>query len=123
MNLQTNFYKIIDRKKTATGIDYTIGFNADHCIYRAHFPNNPITPGVCIIQIIKELSAELLQRNLFLKKVNHVKFLNVINPIQNSETTFSISVSSPEDNKYKVETYVYNDIQQFAKLNILFTNE
>ena len=35
-----------------------IKLNKDHDIYNGHFPNNPITPGVIIIQIIKEILEE-----------------------------------------------------------------
>jgi len=27
----------------------------DHEVFRGHFPDNPILPGVCTVQIIKEL--------------------------------------------------------------------
>ena len=32
--------------------------NPDHPIYHAHFPGNPITPGVCIVQIVGEQDCE-----------------------------------------------------------------
>ena len=35
----------------------------------------------------------MLGCNLFLKKLNNLKFLNVINPVENREVVFSISIS------------------------------
>jgi 3-hydroxyacyl-[acyl-carrier-protein] dehydratase len=55
--------------------------DATHFIYQAHFPGNPITPGVCIIQIAKELMEEHYQQQFRIQKVLNVKFLNVISPI------------------------------------------
>ena len=40
------------------GQEVKIRLNPDHEIYRAHFPGNPITPGVCIVQIISEVLGE-----------------------------------------------------------------
>ena len=37
---------------------YTIVVNENHFIYKAHFPNNPITPGVCMVQMIEEIMKE-----------------------------------------------------------------
>jgi 3-hydroxyacyl-[acyl-carrier-protein] dehydratase len=123
MKLKDDFFKINDFCQTATGMDYTIALNPDHFIYRAHFPKNPITPGVCIIQIVKELSEEILSRELFLKKINNVKFLNVVNPLENKEVMFSVSVSSEEEGAYKVGAVVSHANNQFAKLSLLFINQ
>ena len=29
----------------------TLTLNAEHPIFKGHFPNNPVTPGVCMMQI------------------------------------------------------------------------
>ena len=120
MKLKDDFFQIKQFCKTEKGGDFTIAFNPEHFIYQAHFPNNPTTPGVCIIQIIKELLNEIVQDDLFLKKVNNVKFLNVINPLENNEVICSLSISLQEDNSYKIDTSVRNENQQFAKLSLLF---
>jgi 3-hydroxyacyl-[acyl-carrier-protein] dehydratase len=103
-------------------MDYTIRLNPEHIIYQAHFPENPITPGVCIIQIVKELSKELLKHELFLKKMNNVKFLNVINPLEDKEVIFSMSVLPETQDVYKIGVVVYTGTKQFAKLSLLFIN-
>ena len=53
--LNSTFYTIRKRTDTEGGVDYRVSLNASHIIYEAHFPGNPVTPGVCIIQIVKEL--------------------------------------------------------------------
>ena len=123
MKLKDNFFQVRSFCQTETGFDYIIEFNPEHFIYQAHFPGNPITPGVCIIQIIKELLIEIKQRNLFLKKADNVKFLNVINPLENREITLSISISSNEEDRYKINAVVYDNEKRFAKLSMLFVNK
>jgi len=121
MKLKDDFFQVKDICPTAAGLDYTIALNPEHAIYHAHFPGNPITPGVCIIQIVKELMEERLQCKLLLKKVNNVKFLNVINPMENKEVAFTVSTSSDEDT-HKVSVVVCSRNQQFAKLSMSFVN-
>ena len=120
MKLQNDFFRVKECCPTASGYDYTITLNAEHSIYQAHFPGNPITPGVCIIQIIKELSESFLNRSLFLKKLNNVKFLNVLNPLDNNEVTFSITIASEGDDGHKINAVVSNENGTFAKLSLLF---
>ena len=44
--LNNTFYIIRKRTDTEGGIDYRVSLNASHVIYEAHFPGNPVTPGV-----------------------------------------------------------------------------
>jgi|GEM_PF-384204 len=59
-----------------------ITLNADHPIYRAHFPGQPITPGVITVQIITEVLEQELGRRLTLREVKNVKFLIPIIPTE-----------------------------------------
>jgi len=123
MKLKHSFFTIISTTKTEMGFDFIVELNSEHFIYQAHFPDNPITPGVCIIQIIKELAIEILQRDLFLKKIHNIKFLNVINPLENKKVTFSITLSSEDENTHKMGAVVHHETQIFAKLSLLFINQ
>jgi len=120
MKLKGDFFKLKEYCQTATGMDFTIEINPEHYIFEAHFPNNPITPGVCIIQMVKELSEEMLKRSLLLKKASNIKFLNVINPLENKEVTFSIAIDEVAESEHKINAVVYKNEQQFAKLSLLF---
>lgn len=69
----------------------TIVLIADHEIYRAHFPGNPITPGVCIVQIITELLQLRLDCALRLNTVISLKFVNTISPIDDPTVTVNFA--------------------------------
>jgi len=120
MKLKDDFFKIKNLSQTASGMDYAIELNPKHTIFGAHFPNNPITPGVCIIQIVKELSEDMLKCELFLKEAKNIKFLNVIDPLMNPKITFSISITSESEDEHKIAAVVYTHNQQFAKLSMIY---
>ena len=120
MKLKDDFFRVTGTNKTATGADYTVELNPEHFIYQAHFPGNPVTPGVCIIQIVKELTEELLQAPLFLKIVKNAKFTQVINPLQNREVIFAVSVSQENEGDCRVNACVESNGVSFAKLSIFF---
>jgi 3-hydroxyacyl-[acyl-carrier-protein] dehydratase len=100
----------------------TISLNKDHAIYKAHFPNHPITPGVCIIQIALELIERHYDKPLRIIKVNNVKFLKVISPEETNEIDYIISTQDKADG-IKAMINVCKDECQFSKMSIDFQFE
>ena len=62
-------------------------------IFAGHFPGKPITPGVCILQIIKELTEKITQKKLFLSKTSQVKFMTLINPHTAGELSLQLELT------------------------------
>jgi len=120
MNIQ-DFYQIKEKQHTATGVIFTVRLNPDHFIYAAHFPGNPITPGVCITQIVKELTENLVQSPLFLKIVKNIKFTQVINPLQHPEVNFILSNPQENETGYRVTASVESNGEVFAKMSLQFS--
>lgn len=77
--------------------------NADHVIYRAHFPGNPITPGVCIVQMIAELLSQQVGRRLALSKIVNLKFVSTISPIEHPLIDINMSAVDNSDAECKVK--------------------
>lgn len=92
----------------------------DNCeIFKVHFENYPVLPGVCMIQIATELLSKMQKRELELRKISNIKFLNVVSPneIQTLEYTFSnIQV---EDNTLKVRGQIGVENTIFSKFSII----
>lgn len=80
MNFRNNLYFIDAENRTDSGVSYSLRLNADHVIYKAHFPGEPITPGVCILQMGFELLSEAVAERLEISCVKNVKFLSILRP-------------------------------------------
>ena len=115
-----NFYSIKSNCIDGTAARYDISFNSEHSVYAAHFPDNPITPGVCLIQICKELTENMVGKSLFLQTVKNVKFLKIIIPDETPDVSVSISAIKYEY-EYKVNAVISGGSETvFAKLNLIF---
>ena len=97
----------------------TIKLNKDHEVFRGHFPNNPIMPGVCMIQLIKELTERALGKALFLSSVSNVKFMAIINPDKNDTLQVVLDITE-EDGIAKVKNTISFDDTLALKLNAQF---
>ena len=98
MVLKNSLYTIEGRSAAEGAVAYDIRLQPDHFIYQAHFPGEPITPGVCVIQIAKELLEEHLGRPLAIRAVKNVKFLAVVSPVEHPQVRYSFRSlqASPE---------------------------
>jgi 3-hydroxyacyl-[acyl-carrier-protein] dehydratase len=121
MKLKDDFFKVLSVDKYPDKIEYTIQFNAAHSIYHDHFPGNPITPGVCIIQTIKELTSENTGCELFLRKVSKVRYFKVINPVDDTRINISLNIiPAKEENNYSVTARVFSGEIVFAQVLLEF---
>jgi 3-hydroxymyristoyl/3-hydroxydecanoyl-(acyl carrier protein) dehydratase len=123
MKLIHDFYQIAQESGGETAFEYALLLNKDHFIYRAHFPGNPITPGVCIIQLCKELMEHRMGKSLFLRRVENVKFLSVINPLEADRVQVAFSKVVPVNDGYKFSASVYREDVVFAKLSLCLESE
>lgn len=107
MKLLNDFYTIEKRTSNGDELCYEIKFNPSHKIYKAHFPDNPVTPGVCLIQIAQELMEYESGKQLNLFNAPNIKFRQIVKP----ETTSTFIINKKlEDNLIKViVNVVYNE--------------
>lgn len=98
----------------------TISFNTDHKIFKAHFPGNPITPGACVVQIATELLSDHLKKEMILSEAKTIKFVNLINPLENNKVDFVFKITPDEDNCIRASIKVCSEPDVFVKISALF---
>ena len=119
MKLQNDLYSIISRTCGEGRCDFTIELNPQHFIYKAHFPGEPITPGVCIMQIAKELLEEAVSQRLTLSCVKNIKFLRIISPSEITVLDYSLTKIVTEGDTVKVQVNVLSGEDVYAKLSLV----
>ena len=98
----------------------TIKLNANHDIFKGHFEQMPVMPGVCQTQLIKELLQEELGKNLTLKLGNNIKFTGMIIPTQH--TTFNVELKyTLTETQYVVDAQLFFENTIFTKFKGTFT--
>lgn len=119
MKLNNNLYSILSRDLSDSPISYVIQLDAKHFIYKAHFPGEPITPGVCVLQIAKELLEDYLGKELNIQSVKNVKFLGVISPVEISHVkyVFEKVINDTNKNVINVQSLVLSDNNVLTKLS------
>lgn len=112
-------YEIQNIEQTSNQILAKVKLDKDHEIFKGHFPGNPVMPGVCMIQMIKEISEKELQKELFLVRSTNIKFMAIINPELNPELELAIDFSE-EDGELKIKNTTTFEDTVALKLNATF---
>ena len=119
--LLKDFYKVISIENSAENKYLAlIHINAEHEVFKGHFPGNPIMPGVCMMQIIKELTEEISKNSLFMQSLSNVKFMALINPFNTPELRLELDISMTDTDLVKVKNVTYFDDTLALKLNSVY---
>ena len=125
MKLINSLYKIVAKDVVESSLRYDILLDANHFIYQAHFPGEPITPGVCLIQIAKELLEEHLNLKFYIQMIKNVKFLNVISPVEKSQITYVFEKITTDDTTKicQAQVQVLSDGTPMVKLSFICSQQ
>ncbi|WP_411766916.1 3-hydroxyacyl-ACP dehydratase [Winogradskyella sp. A3E31] len=119
--LLSDFYETLDvvSNDDAT-IQFTIHINKDHKIFEGHFPNNPITPGVVLLQVLKNCLEQYTNSKLRIQSTSNVKFLHPVNPEKHQQLVYSVQIQN-EGGFLKVKNHTsFTDGTSVLKCNITF---
>lgn len=123
--LLNSFFIVNNQNTTNQGekviINTQIMIQKSHLIFKGHFPQQPVVPGVCMIQIIKELLENHLGKSLFFTSAGNIKFLSIINPEVNNELQAEISYSTLST-QYDVDARLFWGDLTFFKIRGIFSS-
>jgi 3-hydroxyacyl-[acyl-carrier-protein] dehydratase len=107
--LLNNFYTIRSYEPAESSLKAVLEFDAAHAIFKGHFPGVPVVPGVCMMQIVKEMFEKHSGRTVRLTKVPLMKFLRLINPMQNAIVQIELVYSMIDDRGFQVTASLLNE--------------
>ncbi len=94
---QDNFYTLKNFSQPEIGkVQAEVELNSAHAIFKGHFPNSPVVPGVCLIQISKELLEKSLNTTTQLTQSSQVKFLAIVNPAVDTILQIALEVKEQD---------------------------
>ena len=119
MILLNDFFTISNTESSATEIWAELFINADHKIFEGHFPNQPVVPGVCMMQMIKEIVEHILDKKTNLVQAADMKFLAVIDPRKNNLVQATIKYATDENDAINIVASIYKDELVHYKCKVL----
>lgn len=75
-----SLYSIISTHSENNNHKVCVKLNTSHPVYGGHFPDQPVLPGVCTLQMIRECAGMILNRNIRYKAIIQCKLTSAIMP-------------------------------------------
>ena len=111
-------FKILSANHTGNSIVALLEVDAESDIFNGHFPEQPVVPGACMLQTVKEILEDALKTSIRLLRADNIKFLNMITP-DSTGLTLRVNYQLP-DNEIKVMAELAGEAIVFMKLQASF---
>ena len=111
-------FKIISVERKDNSIITMLQVDAASDIFKGHFPDQPVVPGACMLQTVKEILEDNFNAPLKLAKADNIKFLNMVTP---DSTGLAMKIHHQLlDNVIKIVAELTGDAVVFMKLQASF---
>ena len=114
--LLNKYFTIRERREDETGSNFLISLNPDHQVYQGHFPGDPICPGVCSIQMIRECAEIVIGQRLTISTVSQCRFMELLTPSKNKDLLLKLTLSKAEEGMVKAVASILSDDAQTSFL-------
>ncbi len=107
MRLENRYYRVlgIDRQGDTSAV-CRVELLPDCDVYRGHFPGEPVCPGVCNMQMIKECTETVVGKSLHQSSVSQCRLTSLMTPAQCSTLDVRIDILSSSDDAYTVKASI-----------------
>lgn len=104
--LITDYYTIKNVKQEEDRTIYDISLNPACSVYAGHFPGEPVAPGVCNIQMIKECAELIVGKPLFLGYIQSCRLTTLMSPEEHPEVEVCVQLLSSVETGIKIRATI-----------------
>lgn len=123
MRLYDSFFYVVGRENEDGKQLFTVRLNGEHEIFKAHFPGEPVTPGVCQLQMVAECAEQLLCRRLYVKEVKNIKYLLLMRPVEGSEYLIELSGIETTGSEYRIKAVIRCGSDICTKMSLVLSEK
>jgi len=118
-----DYYTIENVLKQDDGIvRFDISLNADCPVYEGHFPGEPVSPGVCNIQMVKECAEQVAGKSLFLINLQQCRFTTLVTPLAHPQVEVKILLEEKGE-AYKLKATIGKNEDVYLDLKAELTED
>ncbi|MBL7882621.1 MAG: 3-hydroxyacyl-ACP dehydratase [Bacteroidia bacterium] len=117
--LLNHFFTI---KNISNAEKYTINIelNPKHQVYQGHFPGNPVAPGVCLTQMVKETVEHIIGKKLTMVTGDNLKFTAILNPEVNKNVVMTLALKTKDNGLLQADSTVTDGETSFFSIKASF---
>ena len=109
-------YSILEVHENEDDINYLIDINFSHPVFKGHFPEKSVLPGVMMCDIVRYLVSDKLGIRVQLMLAKNIKFLKMVVPSEDNTYNVKISIVANQE-KYNIRAIISQNDDAYFKLN------
>lgn len=109
LQIHNDIFQLVSFTPAEDKIEAVLNVNGKSPIFKGHFPSQPVVPGACMVQLVKDVMEDVTGSSLRLKKADQIKFMNVIVPGDGKQLTLTINRREAEDNGIFIQASLAKD--------------
>jgi len=86
-----NYYRIINQTIGESSAEFQVELQEDCPVYAGHFPGNPIAPGACNMEMVRQCASITQGKELRIREMKVCKFLMLLQPHIHKVLTIQIN--------------------------------
>ena len=92
-----DYYTIKNVVKQEDGATlFHVSLRSDSAVYQGHFPGQPVSPGVCNIQLIKECAEQVVGKPLLMNNLQQCRLTTLVTPLEHHEVEVRLFLEEKE---------------------------
>lgn len=102
--LMHDFFTITHSQGAFPSFQVRLTVNARHRLFEGHFPGQPVIPGVCLMEMVKEVAEVVIcgGHKMRLVSAEQLKFLTLLDPLKMDDLEMRLDGDRREDGSVKV---------------------
>jgi 3-hydroxyacyl-[acyl-carrier-protein] dehydratase len=113
--LQGDFYILGSISAESQTVKALLELNPAHQIFEGHFPGQPVVPGVCMMQMVKETVETVMGKKTRLIRADYAKFLAMIDPRKHALISLELTYTISEKNEIDILASLFYESIIFFK--------
>lgn len=113
MLLENRYYQLVSQEiEDGKGL-FHIRLLPECELYRGHFPGNPVCPGICNVELIKECAMLLTGKDLQIRTVTQCRLTALASPTACPELDVNVS-ALPAAHGFQVKATISDAAKQYV---------
>ena len=120
--LKDSLYTLQSLEETGAGTyEAQLRIDPTHPLFEGHFPGQPVLPGVCLLEMVKEVLSEIRQKPLRLLRAGTIKYPSMVDPRLEPLLRFEITIAEAEEElKVGVNSFLSDGSANFKLIKASF---
>ena len=115
------FYKLENWNSKDEGAESEIILDPAHPLFKGHFPQIPILPGACMVQLTHHLTEKYLEKKMTFVRAAQIKFMAMVNPETTPNLKSNFKIKNTEDNIFRVDHQLAFDETVCFKISVFYS--